>query len=299
MIDPLLVERLIEKIPNSDWGDTKMIPIDYYDYIRHDISKKFKRFHYVVGVYEFGKVSNPGISDLDLAVVFDDCVKIGKEVHLILKEIYSSKIYRQVLCGGTVMIFQKKDFQRIALLDDVDLACLYGDSLEMYKPTELEERNIKMCQVVDWLPERLASLAEVLKKEDTHINSILGYLYSLRYTFKITLSFNQDNKILISNFINKVEEVRNNWSNRDEFMNKRDVVTLIVEAFHLGCLSINNFSIWMNDNYFIRVNKSKYSARFMIGADKGFYSEIEEKGNLNCIDNSIFLGDKTLIMVPQ
>jgi hypothetical protein len=83
------------------------------------------------------------------------------------------------------MVFSEEDFPLLNLLDDIEVHRLYGKKIDLIVFNSSKETMIRIFQIFDWLPERLLSLSKVLSKDKILIKSVLGYLYSIRYTFRI------------------------------------------------------------------------------------------------------------------
>jgi hypothetical protein len=292
MSDKNIISQLVRSIPYDDTY-YKVITLDDYEFIRSDIVNKFRVINSVVGIYEFGKVGCPGMSDLDLAIVFNDNTTQGSDIKVILDEIYSSNKYYKVLGGGTVMIFSESCFTKITLLDDIVVQCLYGKELTFNFLSKEELKNRKICQVIDWLPERLLALISYLKSDAVLVNRVVGYLYSLTYTYKILRELGLKDKRL-EIYIYEVETLRDQWLNSKISDNRNNLIKLIYDVFCVVPSVMQEFSKILEDRGLIKPNnKTLEENKIMLSTSKGYtYQDITN----NCVLNHNLLEKSTTIM---
>ena len=110
----------------------------------------------LVAIYEFGKINNPGISDLDLIFVFEDNIEnldIGTDFY---KKVLPEFVLK-ILCGSTLMVISETNFKNILIWDDLVLNCIYGKEI-FFNNFDDEKDLRKIVQIMDWLPERILSI---------------------------------------------------------------------------------------------------------------------------------------------
>lgn len=215
------------------------IPSNLYDEVRKDIVQRFEKFDCVQAIYEFGKTKNVGISDLDLALVLSNDTRHVPYLQDELQRIYQEESYRTVLCGGTLMIFSEADFRNVHYLDDIEPNLLAGDAINFNTPSVSESKLILICQILDWLPERLLSLRSAVVQGNSPI-SLLGYLYSICYTFKKISDFVPYGSKERQRFIVSTVSLRTRWFDLDSDKKQIELAALIKNVFTLGFKDLVN-----------------------------------------------------------
>ena len=130
----------------------------------------------VVALYEFGTVSVPGLSDLDLMVVLRD--RPLPDVAERLKQRRLPPFVRELIDGGTLMITRRKDFARVQIWDDIQLSRLYGPAVETVEISADDLPSVDLCRLLDWVPERLARISGILAKTRVSVWPAIRVLYS-------------------------------------------------------------------------------------------------------------------------
>ncbi|RJQ26437.1 hypothetical protein C4565_06775 [Candidatus Parcubacteria bacterium] len=165
----------------------------------------------VKSLYEFGSVGAPGLSDLDLAVVLDAKPKEDISEYLSVRNIPPS--VNQMMDGGTLMVFKSKDFVDIMMWDDVNLNLLHGSEHSVRKLSEDEEKQVELCRVVDWVPDRCSRLIEVIKTKYVPVQRTVGYLNSTVHSLKRIIRILGQSDVTWDSFITTVNKIRASWFN--------------------------------------------------------------------------------------
>ena len=85
---------------------------DEYDNARAEIIRTYHNVDGLVAIYEFGKINNPGVSDLDLIFIFDNSIcniNIGRD----FTNRTIPKLAKDILCGSTLMVISETSFKNI------------------------------------------------------------------------------------------------------------------------------------------------------------------------------------------
>ena len=251
-------------------GEEK-IPINLYSKVRNDIVNRFSNYDCVKAIYEFGKTNNVGISDLDIALVLKKETQEANYLQEELQSVYENQDYISVLCGGTIMVFSESDFANIHYFDDIELKLLAGNKIRVNRPSQSEEKLILICQIIDWLPERLLSLKNAVVHGNSAI-SLLGYLYSIRYTFKkINKFFTSGFKERID-FVASIETIRSKWFNLGHEEQSNELNMLLESAFSIGFNDLCNFEKHMKHTGNYQSEDDKLvSALFSLTSNKKFF----------------------------
>ena len=237
------------------------LKLDSYQKARQVVLDTFKDFEDLVGIYEFGRVNNPGISDLDLAFAFKGKPKDPETGRKFADRKLPAAIDK-ILSGSTLMVFSEEQIKDLLIWDDLKLTCLYGNEVKLNAPSDPKLRTV--AQIMDWLPERLLSLKKQLASPTIPIIRFLGILHSLNYTFEKLLSekvMRDHKQETFSKHIQNVSSMRKNFfeykDNETELRNKLDL--LCKSAFELGLEAMKATSDWMKKKEFYQVQDAENS----------------------------------------
>lgn len=156
-----------------------------------DLTNEFLPFKDIVGVYQFGSVRRPGLSDLDIMVAVSDEPK-NKKLGIDIAKLGLEEKYAEFFMGGTVMFVPDSVLDEIHLLDDITLTTLYGRGI--VKKDVPEEYII--CRVMDWLPERIYRIKRLLGGNCKDNSTLYGILRSFGQTLKDMNRFGLDVSLL-------------------------------------------------------------------------------------------------------
>ena len=148
----------------------KKVGEDYYQAAREEIIQYYSQNSDVLSVYEYGSVSSPGVSDLDIILVLKDNVKT-KEYLFDFSNI-STKVHH-LLGDGTVMKMSKNSFININFLENkINVKKLYGEDFKLNYPDKTYRETLDLISVIDWLPERILRLTRVMTSKNINIIAI-------------------------------------------------------------------------------------------------------------------------------
>ena len=257
-------------ISKKDLVFPKQIARDEYDKVRSFLVNTLKNFDDVLGIYEFGKVTVTGISDLDFAIVLRNQPvnqKVGEEV----AKIEFSEAAKEILCGSTLMFFCEKYFPRITTWDDVDVSRLWGKTFQLLNFDRDTIFLITVCQIMDWLPERILSLLKLSRKKSILVSSLLGYLYSLRYTFQKIQQLDIPSCGDLDQYNNDIVQLRTNWFLMKEQECVTELVRLFNTAVNIGRICLLSVAEWLTSKryYLYKINPEELG-NFHLTANMGY-----------------------------
>ena len=151
----------------------KRVSIDHYEKIRNDIVEYFDGNDDIISIYEYGRVKAPGVSDLDLIFVFND--KIINDAKLFSIRNVSPQAYELVM-EGSVIKMNKDSFAHICYIDDLRYNRLMGKDIEVFEPGLDKKKMICLVSVLDWVPERILRLINILQQNKINISNSLTVL---------------------------------------------------------------------------------------------------------------------------
>ena len=185
----------------------KRVSIDHYENIRKDIVEYFDGNDDIISIYEYGRVKAPGISDLDLIFVFND--KIINDAKLFSIRNVSFPAYELVM-DGSVIKMNKDSFAHICYFDDLRFNRLMGKNIEVFEPGLDKKKMICLVSVLDWVPERILRLINILQQNKINISNSLcilnSFCYSLKYIDQLIGNSNDASFV-----IEETLELRSNW----------------------------------------------------------------------------------------
>ena len=197
----------------------------FYENARDDIVKHYSRSDSVISIYEYGSVSAPGVSDLDIILVLKDKVN-AIESDLDFKNI-NEDVY-SLVADGIVIKMPEHVFSKIHRFDRLRFKRLFGKEIRVEE--YIDSKVINMISVVDWLPERVLRLTKVLLADEINVSNVLCVLHSFLYSIEKINDMAGDAGS--ENVINNVRKLRSDWYDLDkpEEMLRR----CIIESIRLG-----------------------------------------------------------------
>jgi len=211
----------------------KKLSLSYYEKARSDIVNFYKDSKDVIAIYEYGSVSAPGISDIDLILVLDNKL-------LLNQEIFESNAH--YLIDGATIKMPQNVFNRIQYFDKFNLRKLIGKDLEVMNPTKNEQKYIELASIIDWVPERILKLFGIRNTKKINITNTLctlySFCYSLSYLDKILGPSNN-----AKNLNSEILSLRNNWF---DFENpKNEMIKCLEKSIHIGSERLNDFELYL------------------------------------------------------
>jgi hypothetical protein len=201
---------------------------DYYGVAREQIINSFKSNKDVISIYEYGSVSSPGVSDLDIILILNNKTNTKEE------DLGFSNINRDVyslVMDGNVMKMPQGVFTKLNYFDPFNLKKLSGKDIIVDTISADDASMLEVISIVDWLPERILRLTKMLNSEVINISNVLCILHSFSYSIKkinkITGHLKKSEDIL-----HTIHLLRNDWQS---FNNPEDkLVGCIKDSITLG-----------------------------------------------------------------
>lgn len=238
---------------------------------------------------EFGAVGCPGLSDIDIGIVFKNGFN-PKECNLKEKLLSFPEHTRKVMNGGTLMFFPEETFKDIMLVDDINANPL-SDSLCINDITNEDKELVDLIQIVEWLPERMSRIYIELGRTIVDYKRLVGLYYSLCYSFKKIQKYSGKNE-RINNFIKQIHSIRDNWF-IDEAKSKLaiseiEIFDVFVEAVSV-ITPVLNIHFNLSVKYDIPIKYNLYGSVNIIASDKYImvYKDFEDT-NVNVPPQFLF-----------
>lgn len=174
--------------------------------------QEFSKVDGVIAVYQIGGVSTPGISDIDLVVVFEDQYKYDKNPRLINSST-GNYLFTHGLYGASLSHF--KESLKFTFFHNHKL--LYGETFELKNPIKDSDQTVLKEQIaLEFLIKMYINLIVQKSYRTIKLRSLFLHIKALPYDFEFL-------NIKPNEILKLIEEgiyLRNNWftgkiSNKD------------------------------------------------------------------------------------
>ena len=193
---------------------------------------------------EFGSVGCPGLSDIDIGIVFEEGFDHG-DLNLHLKSF--PKKTRELMNGGTLMFFPESILKNILLIDDINIKFL-TNKIDIRRITNEEKNLIDLVQIMEWLPERMANTYLEFKKSNPNNKRLVGLFYSSCYSLEKIQSIVGYNE-QVDRFIKSVSTLRKEWFSMEK-SKMHDLLNNVSLTYFKVCDSAINMIISTLSNHF-------------------------------------------------
>lgn len=215
------------------------------DYInaRNALIRHFDSNPDIVGLFEYGTVSNPGISDLDVIVVVKN--NPSPDVASIIDKSNLPRDLVQIMDYASLIILPEKHFERILIWDDIKLTQLSGKRLDVLSEDRTE---VEIARIVDWLPERILRLKELEQASQVNVRKILCIIQSFGYSMAKVEIISRLKNEAANNFCMDVANLRQNWFDMEERDQIEQLLSLVAKGVNIGCRVLADFSKFIENN---------------------------------------------------
>jgi hypothetical protein len=209
-------------------NEPKKVSQKYYENARNEIIQYYSKDENITSIYEYGSVSAPGVSDLDIILVLKN--KLNVPEHFFDFSTISDQVHGLV-ADGNVMKMSEDIFSRINYLDRLYVKKLFGKELLLKLPNKNDQETLELISVVDWLPERILRLTSVINSKKINITNVLCILHSFSYSIhKINVLIKGVGNF--SNVLNTITLLRNSWHEVEN--PKEKLIECIFNSISLG-----------------------------------------------------------------
>lgn len=152
----------------------------HYDDVRTTIANWFAQTDDVISIYEYGTVSAPGVSDLDVILVLRDTVA---EAEYKFEFTNVSADAQALVEDGNVIKMPKHVFEKIHFFENgINLKLLAGAPIVQAQPDRSQQSYLDLVSILDWVPERMLRLTKAINSKQVNITMLLCVLHSLKYS---------------------------------------------------------------------------------------------------------------------
>lgn len=223
----------------------------------------------VLAIYEYGTVTQPGISDLDMLVVIrSKPMNENLSERLTIRNI--PERLATIIDNSTIKPLIKKDFRNINLLGRIKVKRLYGEEITFNNIPSSQTHLFNIATVMDWLPERILSIMEYKRATKIPVVTMLGLLGSYLYSAKRAEQILGGRIKEIVQFERKIKDLRRNWFREDSLLRLKKLRSLIDSGITSGMKALEELSFYLILNKYYMPSENVRGSFFYINKEKGF-----------------------------
>jgi len=223
-----------------------------------------------IGLYKFGKTNNPGISDLDLIIVYPDEFK-SKEIETLVRDatlfIGESRV-REYIFTHPIIIYPESLFKYIKYVHTVnDLINLNEIKKEIIEPPENEKSLLENIHFVNFTYNVILWLFDILKSKQIFLRELLLALGSASHSLEYIYQMYKDEELISLN--NSIKSLRDLVPNTKYSFNKFFLVYKIAKnSFEKLKKYLNRFVYdYLSEIYMVKKNKEVF---MLLESNKSF-----------------------------
>lgn len=222
----------------------KKLPMKSYKSSIDEFVRIVNKVKSVEAIYRAGSISVPGLSDLDLFVIFKNNARKVETIRIN----NLSPPSRQVI-GHEIGYMQQEIFEKFDLYLFVQepLELLYGNDIEYHNIEKLEdELLIKSIMVFEWLIHKALHLQQYLYKKRIPVRILLNKLWSFVYTLKLAKEVSD--KAIGKEYIKDITELRTNWFSMKDSKRNDDLLRILHSETELAYITACELANTLNKN---------------------------------------------------
>ena len=246
-------------------NDIRQIQQETYQEIINDYVTCASKTPNFLSVYQIGSLNNPGISDLDLVVVVENCLDPLEMNRLSVRNSLSSDLARYIFAHD-IYLYDQESFKKIKYtIHCNDLFLLHGKPQTIVEMSKAEEKVLSVQIIFDFISTRLAQFHSFLAIGRLSLRGILLRVSSIKHSNDLLENLGIYDKE-IRKFVEKVLEVRKTPGSYSEQL----VINMFIESFYYFSRVLHLAAIYFAENYLC------------------FYSEIDSSNSMK-INKQFFL----------
>ena len=239
-----------------------------YGPARAYLKERATELDWLLGLYEYGSVGAPGISDIDLIAVISSDID-PDEARLFLTGAEAPEHVVRVFDHGTIKPVSKALFKQIQILGEIHAHSIFeADPINSNAPDHSIAKYVDAANIFDWLPERILMLRSLLMRPTFPYRRVLGGLGSFGHsvsTVSRVLGYKPPESTVFSDTYN---DLRSNWFSKSESENLEATVALIQSAITTGRHLISRATEKMLEDGLITDNNQQPESIFWLNSTK-------------------------------
>lgn len=241
-------------------GDYKEV-VDY-------IIKKYSKINGLISIYDWGSLSDPGISDLDFIFVFDK--NNAKSMPILSRAFYLLNDRFRYIARHPFFYIDEESFKNIRYVyPDAKFKLLFGRNIKINKISSIDNYFSKIALISDIIVRHYPrDFLEQIIIKSINARDMLLRLNSLKLSIKTIEILTKENHSDWDYKINQIEKLRKNWFKENDFESlellNEDAVKIamhITDKFRQFLIKNNIVKIESGDN--VRYNGARNNALFI------------------------------------
>ncbi len=225
--------RVINDIQKLSIDDYQCLVRQYIDYV--------KEKPFVKSIYQIGSVNDPGISDVDLVVVVDNCCNPHAINQLSINQSQGNNALKYIIFHDIYLYDREsfKNFHYSLYCDNLEL--LYGEPQPVNK-IEASQIDIISLQIIfDFISSRLVQFQQFLASGQLSLRGILVRVSSIKHSYMLLNNLGIEDEE-IRKFVERAMDIRKKYTS----VNEQTIIKLFLESFYyfsrIVSLAANYFS---------------------------------------------------------
>jgi len=232
------------------FGYPRNISISHYDKAREAIAKYYADTNDVKSICEYGTVTAPGVSDLDIILVLDDDQN-KDHISYDFKHLNADVI--SFVENGNVIKMPVSVYKQSKFVDFFNVKVVSGVDYNRQEPCDEYLNMLRQVSILDWLPERILRISNTLNSGKIDISNALCLLHSFGYSLKNVESILNMPDASVE-FLNVISELRSEWG---QFQNPESIlISALYGALDIGVKYMNLYEIYSKKNHLDSIGAS-------------------------------------------
>lgn len=214
------------------------------------IIKKYSEIDNLISVYNWGDISIPGISDIDIVFVFKD--NASKPLPLLKRSFYFLDAKTRYLMRHPFIFIGENSFQNIRFVyPNASLKLAYGKNIKIGGISSSDDYYSRIALLSDIIIRHYPRdfIGQLVNKK-IDVRGTLLRLNSLKYSIGIFEGLAKE-KMKWDAKLGQIERLRNGWFKANDF----DLLVLLVEdAVHIAMDIIEKFRLFLTDKGLIKIS---------------------------------------------
>ena len=211
----------------------------------------YSKINGLVSIYNWGDPSIPGISDIDIVLVFKN--NTDDPLNLLNRSFYFLNNKTRYLVRHPFIFIDVGSFKKARYIyPNTNFKLLHGKSVKIDKLSPDDEYYSKIALLNDIIIRHYPrDFIEQFADKNINVRDTLLRLNSLKYSIKILESLTKEKNTEWNSKLRLIENLRKKWFNAKDF----DMLVLLNEdAFHITMGIIEKFRIFLIRNNLVKTD---------------------------------------------
>lgn len=226
---------------------------DYKESINH-IIKKYSKVNDLMSIYSWGDASIPGISDIDIVLVFKS--NTNKPLPLLNRSFYFLDVKSRYLARHPFIFIDEESFKKVrCIYPNTNFKLLYGNNIKINNLSSADEYYSKIALLNDIIIRHYPrDFVEQFVNQNINVRDTLLRLNSLKYSIRILESLTKEKNEEWDDKSRLIENLRKKWFKAKDFSL---LVSLNEAAIYIDMEMIEKFRIFLIKSGLIKINSDK------------------------------------------